>query len=170
MNKVPTAAAAGARKRLVEAGGQMSQDLGLGRIVGQILVHLYLHQGERSLDEIGEELGLSKAAVSIAARQLEGMGLLRRSWRPGDRRNYYRTADNIAAALQQGLLRFVSQKMQAIGSELDHVHALLAEEADGAKTDPETQFLCQRVKRAKLLRERAEKLLRNPLLKMFLKA
>lgn len=159
-----------ARRRLVQVGGRTSQDLGLGRIVGQMLVYLYLKDGECSLDQIGEDLGLSKAAVSVAARQLESLGLLHRSWKPGDRKNYYRTADNIASALQQGLFRFVSQKIHAVGSELDRVHDMLADGVGVAKGEPEAEFLYRRVKRAKLLRDRAESLLKNPLLKMFVKS
>ena len=56
------------RARLVETGGRTSQDL-----------------------------GLSKASVSVAVRQLENLGLLRRTWKKGDRKNYYRTADEIGS-------------------------------------------------------------------------
>ena len=101
------------RKRLTEVGGRTSQDLGLGRIVGQILVHLYLSPAECPLDDIARDLGLSKAAVSIAARQLESLGLLRRSWKSGDRKTYYRTADDIATALHQGLLILVRRRARA---------------------------------------------------------
>jgi len=62
------------RSRLIEVAGKTSQDLGLGRIVGQILVYLYLRNGDCSLDTIGEDLGLSKASVSVAVRQLESLG------------------------------------------------------------------------------------------------
>jgi DNA-binding transcriptional regulator GbsR (MarR family) len=64
--------------RLVETGGRISQDLGLGRIVGQLLVYLYLQPRECSLDVLESELGLSKASVSIAARQLERLGIVQR--------------------------------------------------------------------------------------------
>ena len=57
-----------ARTRLVETGGRTSQDLGFGRIVGQVLVYLYLQPKECSLDVLEQELGLSKASVSVAAR------------------------------------------------------------------------------------------------------
>ena len=99
-----------ARRRLVETGGRTSQDFGTGRIVGQVLVHLYLQQSECSLDNIAEDLGLSKASVSIAVRQLEKFGLARKVWRSGDKRNYYKSAENIGKALQQGLLSLVRQK------------------------------------------------------------
>src|ERR1035437_1478933 len=136
------------RKRLTEVGGRTAQDLGLGRIVGQILVHLYLSPGECSLDDIAGELGLSKAAVSIAARQLESLGLLRRSWRKNDRKTYYRTADDIATALHQGLLNLVRNKMGLLATELKHAEAELLSFGSGAEAD----FVLGRVKRAKKLR------------------
>jgi DNA-binding transcriptional regulator GbsR (MarR family) len=155
------------RTRLIEVGGKTSQDLGLGRIVGQMVVYLYLRDGGCSLDQIGDDLGLSKAAVSVAARQLENLGVLRRSWKKGDRKAYYRTADNIAAALQQGLLAFVGQKIQAVAAELDYVNETLEKEISDKPADAETEFVYNRVKRAKLLRDRAANLLGSPLIKFF---
>ncbi len=158
------------RARLVEVGGRTSQDLGLGRIVGQILVYLYLRNGDCSLDKIGEDLGLSKASVSVAVRQLESLGLLRRAWKKGDRKGYYRTADDIATALQQGLMTFVRQKMQAVGTELDYVNKMFEKEDIISNTDPDTQFLYNRIKRAKLLHDQVGQTLESPLMKVFLKA
>ena len=62
------------RTRLVEVAGRTTQDLGMGRIIGQVLGDIYMTEGDSSLDDIGRNLGLSKAAVSIAAR----------SWRAWD--------------------------------------------------------------------------------------
>ena len=76
------------RAGLVEAGGRMSQEFGLGRIVGQVLISLYLTDGEASLDDLEQELGLSKAAVSTAARQLESLVYEVRVWKQGDRKRY----------------------------------------------------------------------------------
>jgi len=158
------------RQRLVEVGGKTSQDLGLGRIVGQIVVYLYLKDGECSLDQIGEDLGLSKAAVSVAARQLENLGIIRRSWRKGDRKTYYRTADNIASALQQGLLAFVGQKIQIVASELDRANEMIETAANGNNGDPEIHFVHERIKRAKLLRDRLARLMGSPLVKLFVRS
>jgi len=158
------------RGRLIDVGGRTSQDLGLGRIVGQILVYLYLRNGDCSIDQIGQDLGLSKASVSIAARQLESMGLLRRAWKKGDRKTYYRTADDIASALQQGLLAFVGQKIQAVAGELDNVNGQLEAALKEPDVTPEVDFVYSRVKRAKVLRDRAASLLDNPILKFFIKS
>ena len=157
------------RTRLVEVGGRTSQDLGLGRIVGQILVYLYLRNGDCSLDKIGEDLGLSKASVSVAVRQLENLGLLRRAWKKGDRKGYYRTADDIGSALQNGLLSFIRQKMQAVGTELDYVNKMFEKAEISSNTDPDTQFLYNRIKRAKLLHDQVGQTLESPLMKIFIK-
>lgn len=149
----------------------MSQDLGMGRIVGQILIYLYLSPAEASLDEIGEELGLSKASVSIAARQLESFGLLRRIWKKGDRKSYYQTIDNIGIALRQGLISFFRQKVLSFGAELDYTLSSLDEElACGIETKVgELDFLRQRVSRAKQLQMRLESVIESPVVKFLSK-
>jgi len=152
------------RMRLIEVGGKTSQDLGMGRIVGQTLMYLYLQDGECSLDQIGDDLGLSKAAVSTAVRQLESLGLLRQVWRKGDRKNYYRTADDIGSALQNGLLTFARQKVQTVAMEIDYANEMLEKEVNNSGASPETVFVHSRVKRAKHLRDTVAKLLDNPLL------
>jgi DNA-binding transcriptional regulator GbsR (MarR family) len=156
---------ASVKMRLVEAGGRTSQDLGLGRIVGQILACLYLTDGELSLDDIGGDLGISKAAVSVAVRQLESLALVRRVWKKGDRRNYYRTAEDVGAALRNGLLALLRQKIAATSLELDNAAEAL--KSGGRDRSPETEFLYGRVKRARELCERASKVVESPLLKLF---
>lgn len=154
-------AIASVRKHLTEVGGRTAQDLGLGRIVGQILVHLYLSPEEQSLDAVAADLGLSKAAVSIAARQLEGLGLVRRSWKQGDRKTYYRTAPDIATALHQGLLMLVRNKMSLLATELQQAESQLAGSAG-----TEAAFVLSRVKRARKLRDTAMTVLENPVVKL----
>lgn len=149
------------RRRLTEVGGRTAQDLGLGRIVGQILVHLYLSEAECSLDELARELRLSKAAISIAARQLERLGLLRRSWKPGDRKAYYRTADDIATALHQGLLMLIRNKMRLLATELREAETQLS-----GNVDDESGFILSRVRRAQKLRDTAMAVLENPMVKL----
>jgi DNA-binding transcriptional regulator GbsR (MarR family) len=162
-----------AKMRLIETGGRTSQDLGVGRILGQVLVHLYLQETECSLDTIGEELGLSKASVSIAVRQLEKLGLARKVWKKGDRRNYFKSADNIGTALQQGLLSFFRQKLQGFGDELDSVTELLAEAEPSEASNNELEasnneldFLQKRVNRARKLQRRLDRVIGNPLIKL----
>ena len=152
------------KQKLIDSGGRMSQDLGLGRIVGQMLVYLYLSHEAISLDEIGEDLGLSKASVSIAARQLERLGMIVRVWKKGDRKSYYRTADSFIQALQKGLVEYVRLKLQIVGGEIEEAHELLRDIETGG--DPELEFLNKRVDRAMKLKKRVERVVENPLIKL----
>lgn len=158
-----------ARLRLVELGGRTSQDWGLGRIPGQILVYLYLQEAECSLDQACEDLGLSKAAVSTAARQLETLGLVRQVWRRGDRRNYYRTADNLGVAMQQGLLALFRRKLDAAAGEMDQVKALVDEGLRENRGDRDLEFLRGRLQRARTLRDRVARVIGSRLLNLLVR-
>jgi DNA-binding transcriptional regulator GbsR (MarR family) len=166
MDKDGQQQAAEARQRLTETGARISQELGGGRIVGQVLVHLYLQPEAQSLDSIGETLALSKASVSIAVRQLERLGFVRQIWVTGDRKKYYRSADNIGSSIQQGLLAFLRQKIDFFGSELDSALRLLDDEQ---RASADMNFLRQRIGRAKKLQGIVHKLLGSPLVSFLAK-
>ncbi len=157
------------RARLVETGGRTSQELGTGRIVGQIMVYLYLQKEAQSLDRIGEALVLSKASISIAVRHLERLGLVRRVWLKGDRKKYYRSADNIGSGLQQGLLSFLRQKVILFGIELDLALDMLGKSLPGEEGDADVHFLRQRMNRAKKLQMILNKILGSPLVNFLAK-
>ena len=153
------------RQRLIEVAGRTTQDLGLGRIIGQVLGDIYMTAGDSSLDDIGRNLGLSKAAVSIAARQLESLGLLQRIWKKADRKNYYRIVDHLGVALRQGLLELVRGKMRTAGVELDRAEELLRQSGNG-DNNSEIKFMQTRLNRARQLRQRATRIFNNPIMKM----
>lgn len=152
-----------AKMRLIEAAGRTTQDLGMGRIIGQVMAAAYLTEGECSLDDIGKMLGLSKAAVSIASRQLENLGLIQRVWRSGDRKNYYKTADNFAQALQRGVLELLRNKLRTAGAELDYAEEYLKAENGN---NSEAKFLRNRLNRANYMRKRVLQILDSPILKL----
>ena len=155
--------------RLVEAGGRASQDIGTGRISGQILVYLYLQEDECSLDDIAADLGLSKASISIAVRKLEQLGLVRNIWKSGDKRKYYRSAENIAKALQQGILLLLHQRIQIFGDELDESLKMIYTVSGDSTQNEDLLFVQRRIERAKKLQSGLEKILGNPLLKLLAK-
>ena len=89
-------------RQFIERVGVLSETEGLPRIAGRIFGLLLVTPGEFSLDEMAEVLGVSKASISTDARRLELAGIVVRSSRPGDRRDYYAIAPN---ALRQSLER-----------------------------------------------------------------
>jgi DNA-binding transcriptional regulator GbsR (MarR family) len=96
-----------AARQLVEQMGLISEEDGLPRIAGRIFGYLLLEPTERSLDEIADSLGVSRASVSTDARRLVQIGLLERRSRPGDRRDYY-----VIAA--EGFRRVIEQRIRSM--------------------------------------------------------
>ena len=81
-------------QQLIERVGVLSETEGLPRIAGRIFGLLLVTPGECSLDDMAETLGVSKASISTDARRLEQYGIVVRTSRPGDRRDYYAIAPN----------------------------------------------------------------------------
>lgn len=153
------------KRRLVASGGQLAQEFGFNRVAGEVLASLYLTEGEASLDSLEAELGLSKAAVSLAAAQLERLGLIHRVRRAGDRKRYYRSADDIASALRHGILKFAHLKVSVLETDLNQANEAL----QGLPKNPDVKFLTGRIARIYQLNRQAERLLDNPLVKLFSK-
>lgn len=74
---------------LIQALGRQSAFWGMGRTLGEIFAVLYLSTGPLSLEEVSKRLGVTKGNVSVAVRQLEQLGMARRSWQRGDRRVFF---------------------------------------------------------------------------------
>jgi DNA-binding transcriptional regulator GbsR (MarR family) len=106
------------------------------RIAGRIFGALLLSPEERSIDELAEQLAVSRASISIDARRLEQVGLLERISRKGDRRDYYRIApDHYSRALELrlgALRRFMALFTEARHMKVDSplVRERLLEAAD----------------------------------------
>jgi DNA-binding transcriptional ArsR family regulator len=74
---------------------------GFTRIGGRLFGHLLLAERPLSLDEIAATLRVSKASVSTDARRLFEKGVVVRSGKPGDRRDYWQIAPDFFASLMQ---------------------------------------------------------------------
>ena len=80
------------QRRFVEQVGLSTESDGLSRIAGRLFAELMLSESPRSLDELADTLGVSKASVSTDARRLLSRGIAERIGQPGDRRDYYQLA------------------------------------------------------------------------------
>jgi DNA-binding transcriptional regulator GbsR (MarR family) len=88
---------------------------GLPPIAGRIFALLLLSDVPRSLDQLSEDLGVSKASASTNARLLAQLGLIEPVRRAGSRRDYYRTADDLFERSMARWLDGWRQFTEAIG-------------------------------------------------------
>lgn len=147
---------------MVEAGGRTAQSFGLSRLFGQLYVFLYLSAKPRSLDELAAGLGVSKASVSIACRQLESWGAVRRIWVKGDRKDYYEAETDFGRLINGGLLTSLNKKLESARIQIERSMQML-ETGGGA-----AGFLRERLQEAEKRRRRIHGLLNNPLVRRLL--
>lgn len=88
-----------ATETFIEAVALHLQGQGVPRTTGRVFGLLLLRDDPISLDELTEDLGISKASASTGARYLERLGLIERVPRPGARRDFYQLVDDPARAL-----------------------------------------------------------------------
>ena len=74
---------------LIHALGRQSAFWGLGKTAGEMYAVLYLNSEPVSLEEVAQRLKVTKGNISVAIRQLEQLGMVRRSWQKGDRRVFF---------------------------------------------------------------------------------
>ncbi|MGU3383819.1 GbsR/MarR family transcriptional regulator [Methylobacterium sp. D53M] len=75
--------------------GEMGSRWGINRTVGQIYALLFVAERPLNADEIVERLGVSRSNVSMGLKELQAWNLVRLQHRPGDRRDYFTTPEDI---------------------------------------------------------------------------
>jgi DNA-binding transcriptional regulator GbsR (MarR family) len=109
---------------------------GFPRIAGRIMGFLLLQEGPFTLDELAEELQISKTSASTNARLLEQHEIIERVVKAGDRRDFYRLAENH----WERMFDVVRKKMHRFQAVLDEtINALPANETYGRERLREAQ-------------------------------
>lgn len=88
------------KKDFTEGLSQISRFWGFPKGMGAIFAVLYISPAPLSLDEIVQETGLTKGAISTEIRALARMGLVHRSSKLGDRKDYYAAETDFYAAIR----------------------------------------------------------------------
>jgi DNA-binding transcriptional regulator GbsR (MarR family) len=130
------------KKEFAQGLSQISRFWGFPKGMGAIFGVLYLSSTALSLDEIVQETSLTKGAVSTEVRVLARMGLVHRSTKLGDRKDYYSAESDFYAAIRSILQeRQNSEFDRAIRSVKDTLTAMDENWVD----DDEWNFVYSRV-------------------------
>jgi DNA-binding transcriptional regulator GbsR (MarR family) len=131
------------KKDFTEGLSQISRFWGFPKGMGAIFAVLYLSPTPLSLDEIVSETALTKGAISTEIRALARMGLVHRSTKLGDRKDYYEAESDFYAAIRSILKeRQNSEFDRAVRSVRE---TLATMEADWVENE-EWNFVYARVK------------------------
>lgn len=130
------------KKDFTQGLSQISRFWGFPKGMGAIFAVLYLSAVPLSLDEIVRETGLTKGAISTEIRALARMGLVHRSSRLGDRKDYYEAESDFYAAVRSILKERQNNEFdRAIRSVRGTLETMEANWVD----DGEWNFVYQRV-------------------------
>jgi DNA-binding transcriptional regulator GbsR (MarR family) len=132
------------RQDFTEWLSHISRFWGFPKGMGAIFAVLYLSPNPLTLNEIVEATGLTKGAISTEVRTLARMGLVHRSSKLADRRDYYEAEDDFYKSIRSLLKeRQNSEFDRAIGSVRDALELLESGSVTGDAS--ELQFVRKRI-------------------------
>lgn len=111
---------ANARQHFIEGLSRISQFWGFPRAMGAIYAALYLSPEPLCLDDLTEQVNVTKGAVSTNVRALERLGMVHRQIRIGERKDYY-VAEIDFWKIIRGILK------EREKSEFDHAIQMVGE-------------------------------------------
>ena len=74
---------------IADAVGEVSEHWGFRKALGRVWTVLYLAGESLSAAELSERLSMSAGAVSMTLTELQEWAVVRRVWRPGERREFF---------------------------------------------------------------------------------
>lgn len=108
---------------------------GVPPVAARLYGHLLLCPRPISLDQITEDLGISKSSASVAARLLESYTLARRHSEPGTKRALYAVADDYETMIRQQ-----NRLLDALAAQLNAGAGLAASKAVSARLEEMADF------------------------------
>ena len=151
-----------AEREVVEFFVHLGRYLSLPRSVGEIYGILFATGGTMTLDQLVKRLGISKGSASQGLRLLRGVGAVRVSYRPGDRKDHYSAEVELPNLLRMFLRDQLSVRMNHANERLGRLLDAVEDPSSGAPDG-----LTHRVERLVSWQKKAKRLV--PLVSTFLK-
>jgi DNA-binding transcriptional regulator GbsR (MarR family) len=84
-----------AELRVAEVVGGLMEFWGFKAVMGRLWAVLYLSPQPLAAAELSERLSISAGATSMALSELQKWGVVKKAWRPGERRDYWEPETSI---------------------------------------------------------------------------
>jgi len=136
--------------------GRLMEFWGFKRPMGRMWTLLYLSPAPLGAAELGEQLKMSAGAVSMTLNELLKWGAVKKSWRPGERRDFYEAETSIGKLVQRVLRERELELVRQFGEALSNADAALPRPLEG---EPVPDFKRDRVHELQRLARLGETLL-----------
>lgn len=132
--------------KVADAVGGLMEAWGFKRNMGRVWAMLYLEQGPLSAADIGERLSLSSGAMSMLLAELQQWSVVKKSWVPGERRDYWEAETSIwkmvSRVFRERELRWVEDALAVFEKAQAELRTA---SASAPSAEPETAHLEARV-------------------------
>jgi DNA-binding transcriptional regulator GbsR (MarR family) len=82
------------RERVIETVAKNMSLYGMTESIGRLYGLLYFHNHPLTLDEMKEELGMSKTSMSTSVRSLMDLKMVEKVWKKGTRKDLYQAEED----------------------------------------------------------------------------
>ena len=111
------------REHFIQGVSRIAHFWGFPKGMGAIYGAIYLSPTSVSLDDLVEQVGISKGAVSTNVRNLERLKMIHKQFKVGDRKDYY-TAETdfwkiVKAVISEREKSEFDQALRSVGESLD---------------------------------------------------
>jgi len=103
-----------ARDNFIEGSGYLASTVGLNRVIGQLYAMLFLSSEPLCLDDMAERLKISKGNASVNIRELEKLGVVRKVWVKGSRKDFYEAELDLEKLIKNGIIIAAKRRMDMI--------------------------------------------------------
>ena len=137
------------KKTIIELFSEIAKIHGLSKSVGEVYAVIYLSDKPLCIDDIMDELGMSKGNVSMNLNKLEKIGFIKKVWIKGERKNYYESIDGFSSVKD-----IAKKKYDVISKVCDRLKEL-EEKSD----ENERELISKKLKHIKKMRNVSKKVL-----------
>lgn len=121
-----------ARDRVIKSIAKNINLYGITPSIGRLYGLLYFHDRPLTLDEMKNELLMSKASMSTSIRSLQELNMVEKVWKKGDRKDYY-IAENDWYKTFTDLFsikwrKAIAMNVNAVKQSKEEIEAILNEE------------------------------------------
>ncbi len=112
---------------VADAVGALMEFWGFKRVMGRLWTLLYLRDEPLAAAELCEQLAISTGAASMTLAELEHWGVVRRSRKPGDRREYFEAETDIWRMVSRVLRQRELVQVERALDVFEHARAQLGQ-------------------------------------------
>lgn len=118
-----------AQDRFISVWGEMAGSWGISRTMAEIHAVLYITGEPLSMDDLMERLEISRGNASMSVRSLLDWGIISRSHKRGDRKEYFQAEQDVWAMFRAIVRERMKREAEPLLAELHEIRDLTGSRA-----------------------------------------